>query len=167
MMSLRIIYLLPILDMVFCRGVKESKLLEHTMSADIFTYYTISLEGHVRIELESLEGDVDLYVSDETLTPDYVNYKLKSVTSGLHSVEVPAEFKRPVGIGIVGHLIHLPSSYKLTIKCIVKTDVNKKILNLETKVLYTKIAKFNQFEMLIWIFFLQIILQVLCFVQLE
>ncbi|KAK3584499.1 hypothetical protein CHS0354_006031 [Potamilus streckersoni] len=101
--------LLLTVDLIFCRDAEMFNGLEDTVQADNFIYYRLFVKGNIYIELESLEGDADIYVSDETLEPDYVNYKLKSATCGLDSVDVPAEFKRPVGIGIFGQPNHVSS----------------------------------------------------------
>ncbi|KAK3588872.1 hypothetical protein CHS0354_025853 [Potamilus streckersoni] len=116
---------LLIVNLIFCHAAEVLQVLEDTVSGENFSYYRLSVQGRIYIELETLEGDADIYVSDETLQPDYMNYKLKSVTCGLDSVEVPAEFKRPVGIGIFGQPIHATSRYRITTKWLASTDENE------------------------------------------
>lgn len=56
-----------------------------------FTYYGMKFEGNILLELTSLIGDSDLYVSQKTLKPTYSPHKncLQSVTCGVDSVIVP------------------------------------------------------------------------------
>ncbi|KAL3874693.1 hypothetical protein ACJMK2_037668 [Sinanodonta woodiana] len=112
-------------NLIFCHAAEVLQILEDTVPGENFTYYRITIQGRLSIEMETLEGDADIYVSDETMQPDYMNYKLKSVTCGLDIVEVPAEFKRPVGVGIFGQPTHATSRYRVTTKWLASTDENE------------------------------------------
>lgn len=68
-----------------------------------YTYYKLTQSGHVMLELISTEGDADLYVSDQNLTPEYDNYEWQSTTCGADQIEIEDTMKRPIGIGIYGH----------------------------------------------------------------
>ena len=67
----------------------------------------------MRLILETTLGDSDLYISDQTLTPDFDIYDLKSATCGVDEVYIPAQRKRPVGVGVYGHFSHEVSHYRL------------------------------------------------------
>ena len=71
-----------------------------------YTYYTLKQPGPVRLVLSSLSGDADLYVSGPELErPTFAleEHFLGSGTCGEDSVSIPAEFPRPVHIGVYGH----------------------------------------------------------------
>ena len=76
------------------------------MVAGNFTYYTLRQTGHIRMELYSLTGDADIYVSDATNerpTFMFEEHMLSSATCGLDVVDIPESFSRPVHIGVYGH----------------------------------------------------------------
>ena len=78
-----------------------------------YTYYKITKEHNVKLVLETLSGDTDLYISDKTLTPDFENYACKSTTCGDEEVYIPMEWKRPIGVGVYGYISFDVSRYKL------------------------------------------------------
>ena len=98
-------------------GPTWAEYLLHTYSGKVgsgnYTYYKLSKEGNVRLILETRVGDADLYISDQTLTPDFENYELKSATCGEDEVYIPAENKRPVGVGVYGYSTYDTSNYLL------------------------------------------------------
>ena len=98
-------------------GPSWAEYLLHTFSGQVgsgnYTYYKLSKEGNVRLILETTLGDSDLYISDQTLTPDFDIYDLKSATCGEDEVYIPAQSKRPVGVGVYGHFSHEVSHYRL------------------------------------------------------
>ena len=76
------------------------------VEAGNFTYYTLRQTGHIRMELYSLTGDADIYVSDATNerpTFMFEEHMLSSATCGLDVVDIPESFSRPVHIGVYGH----------------------------------------------------------------
>lgn len=85
------------------------------IGAGNYTYYKLTREGDVRLVLTSVKGDADLYISDRVLTPSFQNYGLCSTTCGEDTVDIPAEFHRPVGIGVYGHVFHEESRFKLDV----------------------------------------------------
>lgn len=74
------------------------------IGAGNFTYFTLKREGDVTLILESIEGDADIYISQDTLKPDFENYDLKSATCGEDVVTIPSYYKRPIGISVFGHV---------------------------------------------------------------
>ncbi|XP_061480414.1 UPF0669 protein C6orf120 homolog isoform X2 [Rhineura floridana] len=80
-----------------------------------YSYLRLTHEGKIVLQMQSLKGDADLYVSDATLHPSFDDYELQSVTCGQDVVYVPAQFRRPVGIGIYGHPYHLESKFEMKI----------------------------------------------------
>ncbi|KAK7104820.1 UPF0669 protein C6orf120 homolog [Littorina saxatilis] len=93
--------------------------------AENFTYYKLSGEGWLRLELHSLKGDVDLYVSGTTLHPTFTDYELKSDSCGVEIVDIHSFMSRPIGIGLYAHPFHFQSSYKLDIKVITEVEVDE------------------------------------------
>lgn len=89
-----------------------------------YTYYHLSHEGDVTLSLHSIQGDVDVYVSQDSLHPTYEvdSHDLQSITCGDEKVDIPVNFKRPVGIGIYGHPSHEISHYQLCVNFLSVTD---------------------------------------------
>ncbi|XP_041350887.1 UPF0669 protein C6orf120 homolog [Gigantopelta aegis] len=90
-----------------------------TITSDIgsenYTFYRLNREGYIRVELHTIHGDADLFVSDKTLRPSYDDFELQSVTCGRDVVDIPSSFKRPVGVSVYGHPSYDNSSFVLTI----------------------------------------------------
>ena len=86
-----------------------------TVGAGNYTYYRLSRKGDLTIYLESLEGDADLYISDKTEEPTYLNYEYQSTTCGEDSITISPSFPRPVNIGVYGHIHKVISKYRLVI----------------------------------------------------
>ena len=100
-----------------CRTCAE--FLLHTFTQHVgggnFTYYKLTRPGNIKLVLDSLSGDADMYVSDSTLMPDYENYDTKSATYGEDIVVIPAEMNRPVGVAIYGHPGCMSSHFNLKV----------------------------------------------------
>lgn len=85
-----------------------------TVGAGNYSYYKLKFPGEITLILTSMQGDADLYVSENESEPDFENYDLKSATCGVDMTTVPTSFNRPTYIGVYGH-IHSPfSEYRLT-----------------------------------------------------
>ncbi|XP_068626009.1 UPF0669 protein C6orf120 homolog [Battus philenor] len=86
------------------------------VGAGNFSYWQLGHNGPLLLELTSLTGDADLYVSD-TVRPSYETdmNNFSSVTCGPDLVSIPAEFPRPVGIGVFGHWSHSVSEYSIQV----------------------------------------------------
>ncbi|RUS84608.1 hypothetical protein EGW08_007635 [Elysia chlorotica] len=91
------------------------QVLEDNIGAENFTYYRLQRPGMLRLELVSIKGDVDIYVSAEVQHPDYDFYDLKSDSCGTDIIIIPSKMQRPVFIAIFGHPNHIQSKYLLTI----------------------------------------------------
>ncbi|GFR95342.1 UPF0669 protein C6orf120 homolog [Elysia marginata] len=91
------------------------QVLEDKVGADNFTYYRLQRSGVLRLELVSIKGDVDIYVSTEVQHPDYNLYDLKSDTCGKDIINIPSKMQRPVFISVFGHPNHIESKYRFTI----------------------------------------------------
>jgi len=89
--------------------------LSGSVGAGNYTYYKLTQEGDIRLELTSIEGDADIYVSYLTLTPEYDNFEMKSATCGADQVEIENIVKRPVGIGIFGYPQYETSKFTLDV----------------------------------------------------
>ena len=80
-----------------------------------YTYYKLSREGSLALILETLKGDADIYISDKTLLPTFEDFELHSTTCGEDRVDIPADFSRPIGVGVYGHPSHEQSIYRLSV----------------------------------------------------
>lgn len=85
------------------------------IGAGNYSYLRLNHEGKIVLQMQSLKGDADLYVSDMTLHPSFDDYELQSVTCGQDVVHIPAHFRRPVGIGIYGHPSHQESEFEMKV----------------------------------------------------
>lgn len=99
--------------------VPDEWILLHVVQGQIgagnYSYLRLNHEGKIVLQMQSLKGDADLYVSDTTLHPSFDEYELQSVTCGQDVVYVPAHFRRPVGIGIYGHPSHSESEFEMKV----------------------------------------------------
>ncbi|XP_013135858.1 PREDICTED: UPF0669 protein C6orf120 homolog [Papilio polytes] len=86
------------------------------VGAGNFSYWQLGHTGPLLVELISLSGDADLYVADN-IRPSYETDKnnFSSVTCGPDIVNIPAEFPRPVGIGVFGHWTHSVTEYSIQV----------------------------------------------------
>lgn len=100
-------------------AVPEEWALLHIVQGQIgagnYSYLRLNHDGRIILEMKSLMGDADLYISETTLHPTFDDYNLQSVTCGNDVVVVPAHFQRPVGIGIYGHPSHLESEFEMRV----------------------------------------------------
>ncbi|XP_008314408.1 UPF0669 protein C6orf120 homolog [Cynoglossus semilaevis] len=99
--------------------VPEEWVLLHVVQGHIgagnYSYLRLNHDGRIILQMQSLKGDADLYVSDKTLQPSFDTYKLQSTTCGQDVVVVPVDFVRPVGIGIYGHPSYLESEFEMRV----------------------------------------------------
>ncbi|XP_075989484.1 UPF0669 protein C6orf120 homolog [Anticarsia gemmatalis] len=87
-----------------------------TVGAGNFSYWQLGHTGPLLVELTSLSGDADLYVSD-SVRPSYEVDKnnFSSATCGPDLIYIPADFPRPIGIGVFGHWSHSLSEYSIQV----------------------------------------------------
>uniref|UniRef100_A0A6B2F7M7 CF120 protein n=3 Tax=Crotalinae TaxID=8710 RepID=A0A6B2F7M7_BOTNI len=99
--------------------IPEEWILLHVVQGQIgagnYSYLRLNHEGKIVLQMQSLKGDADLYVSDVTLHPSFDDYELQSATCGQDVVYVPAHFRRPVGIGIYGHPSYMESEFEMKV----------------------------------------------------
>ena len=93
--------------------------------AENFTYYKLNGEGWLRLELHSLVGDADLYISGLTSQPTYEDYELKSDSCGVDIIDIHSSIQRPVGIGIYAHPLYLKTSFKLDIAVMNENELDE------------------------------------------
>ncbi|RVE46100.1 hypothetical protein evm_009264 [Chilo suppressalis] len=86
------------------------------VGAGNFSYWQLGHTGPLLVELTSLTGDADLYVSD-SVRPSYEIDKnnFSSATCGPDLVSIPQDFPRPIGIGVFGHWSHYVSEYSIQV----------------------------------------------------
>ena len=89
-----------------------------------YSYYFLKYEGPIRLELKSLEGDADIFVSSTMKNPtfDLEEHSLSSWTCGIDSIFVPKSLGRPVNIGIYGHPRYDESRFILTAEFLVDDE---------------------------------------------
>ncbi|XP_045781533.1 UPF0669 protein C6orf120 homolog [Maniola jurtina] len=100
--------------------IEPDKLLLDTVvgavGAGNFSYWQLGHTGPLLIELTSLTGDADLYVSD-SVRPSYEidRNNFSSATCGNDLVNIPPDFPRPIGIGVFGAWSHSVSEYSIQV----------------------------------------------------
>ncbi len=112
-LSLKIYILFCIFEYAVCERLVHSIVAE--VGGGNITHYSLKQEGSITLILDSIIGDADIYISENNANPDYSDYDLQSVTCGRDMVTIPKEFKRPVGIGIFGHVYYPLSKYQLSV----------------------------------------------------
>ena len=112
--AIRIAYVLAVSIVLTWAHVALQKIASD-IGSENSTFYRLNREGYIRVELRSISGDADLFVSDKTLRPSYDNFELQAVTCGLDVVDIPSTFKRPVGVSVYGHPSYANTSFVLTI----------------------------------------------------
>lgn len=115
------LFIFFLLSLVSCEHIIQT--FDGEIGAGNFTYFTLKKEGEVTLILNSVEGDADIYVSQENLKPDFEHYDLKSVTCGEDVVTIPSYYKRPIGISVFGH-VYAPLS-KYTMKVLMDYSVTE------------------------------------------
>lgn len=100
-------------------SIPDEWVLLHVVQGHIgagnYSYLRLNHDGRIVLQMQSLKGDADIYVSDKTLRPSFDTYKLQSVTCGQDVVVVPRDFARPVGIGIYGHPSYKESEFEMRV----------------------------------------------------
>jgi len=86
-----------------------------TIGPGNYTYFTLNEKGRVSLILESLSGDVDIYLSKDVEKPNYAEYDLQSATCGIDKISVPKSYPRPLHIALYGYVQSTVSEYKLTV----------------------------------------------------
>ena len=112
--------LLLCISFVKCEHLLQT--LTATIGGENYTHYRLSTQGRLRIVVESVVGDADLYISDATLSPTFDEYAIQSNTCGREEVEIPSSMKRPIGIGIFGHPNYVHTEYQLSIYFVTQND---------------------------------------------
>ncbi|KAM8947853.1 UPF0669 protein C6orf120 homolog [Pelodytes ibericus] len=99
--------------------IPDEWMLLHVVQGQIgagnYSYLKLNHEGKIILEMQSLTGDADMYVSATTLHPSFDEYELQSTTCGLDVITVPHLFSRPVGIGIYGHPSYMESEFEIKV----------------------------------------------------
>ena len=97
--------------------------------AEKFDRYEVkNLHGKIRLELDTLSGDSDLYVSTSTLSPSYTDYDYHSATCGRDVVTLECDYNEQVAVAVFGYPTYNESSYKLSVW---KAPIMKKELTFE------------------------------------
>ena len=96
------------------------------VEAGNYSYYVLKYEGPIVLELRTMEGDADLYVSDVLEHPTYEleEHSLSSWTCGLDTIFISKSFGRPINIGVYGHPRNDESLYVLTAEFLPEDDLD-------------------------------------------
>lgn len=70
-----------------------------------FSYFYIKIYGSVILNLSSILGDADIYISDTNMYPSYDpdSYSLHSATCGDEIIEIPESYDSPLALGVYGY----------------------------------------------------------------
>jgi hypothetical protein len=82
-----------------------------------YAYFLFEEQGKVKLILNSLKGDADLYISEgqSKATYDLNGHQYQSASCGLDIVDIDSDFARPFTIGIYAHPSHDYSIYTLDV----------------------------------------------------
>ena len=83
--------------------------------ADTYNHYQLFEKGDFKLELISVQGDADLYVTDKHNQADYSNYDAHSITYGVDEILISKYMQRPIAIGIYAHPYYFKSDFILNI----------------------------------------------------
>lgn len=106
-----------VLSLVFITNFGEELLqtVKDEVPGGNYTVYQIRSRGRLRLELVSISGDADLYVSDSEPIPSDENYDVKSFSCGVDTVELSSSMKRPIAVSVFGHPFYSVSKYSLSV----------------------------------------------------
>ena len=112
-MSLEITLLFLLVFVSLTNGLHS---LTGKVDAGNYTYYVLKYEGPIILELQTVDGDADLYVSDVLEHPTFEldEHSLSSWTCGIDTVFISKSFGRPINIGVYGHPRSSESRYILS-----------------------------------------------------
>ncbi len=124
-----------------------------------YTYYKLLRNGNIQIQLRSLEGDADIYISQKVLHPTFEpdNFDLQSCTCGDDIIDIPESFKRPVGVGIYGHPRHIQSTFE----CVISIASTDAVSNQESSWTHNNPADQVEEESILWTIFVNVLKVVL------
>ncbi|VDK41763.1 unnamed protein product [Anisakis simplex] len=143
------------------------------LAATNWSYFDLKWEGRLRIILESVIGDADLYLSYTRKRPGIKvhEHDMLSMTCGLDVLDVPQSVKRPLHLGIYGHPSKSETSYKMLLVMVQKQDgefeddlnVSPELIELFGDDLQTDDYKFTFKETLFTIlrFFFEVLIEIL------
>lgn len=94
-----------------CNKLISSELGE--LESGNFIYYKYPQNINFRLELDSLVGDCDLYVSDRYQYVNYTNYDLQSTTCGKDEISIDHDLKRPIYASVFAHPYYSSCKYVL------------------------------------------------------
>ena len=113
-----LIYLVTTVNCIYHLNQKDLNLVEmfeDVVYAENFTYFKLSLNGNILLRLHSISGDADLYVSHGSEPPTWQEYAIKSTTCGVDSVIIDSSARRPIKVGVYGHVAHQMSEFILEV----------------------------------------------------
>ncbi|XP_046916661.2 uncharacterized protein LOC124497096 [Dermatophagoides farinae] len=106
------------------RNIVFKETITGLVEKENFTYYFMDSEHDILLNLISIVGDCDLYVSQSSSSNqapkkpnifDIYSYDIHSATCGQDSVYVDSHIRRPFCIGIYAHFTHEVCRYQLEV----------------------------------------------------
>ncbi|VDN60007.1 unnamed protein product [Dracunculus medinensis] len=90
-------------------------MIKGDLQATNSTYFELKWKGRMRIILESIWGDADLYLSYKSKNPgsEVDNHDVLSTTCGLDIIDVPQFAQRPLYLAVSGHPFSKNISYRM------------------------------------------------------
>ena len=115
-MQIHIISLLLVGVNFFQRAESTLQNVPGKVGAGNYTYFQLNFQGALLLELETSEGDADLYVSEKLQRPTFEldEHSLSSWTCGRDAVFIPKTMARPIYIGVYGHPRYEQSVYMMS-----------------------------------------------------
>jgi len=91
---------------------------EGSVDSGNYTYYKLNQPGTIRLILNPLSGDPDLYISEGgNSNPSFMpeDYAISSASCGIERIDITRNFKRPINIAVYGHPYYETSKYTLEV----------------------------------------------------
>lgn len=100
-----------------CEGDYVAQTVNDEVGEGNYTYYTLSHPGNLVLQMTTLYGDADLYVSSDVEQPTYQleEHTMSSFTCGEDRVEISKFMQRPINIAVYGHPRYPASKYSLDV----------------------------------------------------
>jgi len=100
-----------------CEGDYVAQTVNDEVGEGNYTYYTLSHPGNLVLQMTTLEGDADLYVSSDVDQPTFnlEEHTISSFTCGEDRVEISKFMRRPINIAVYGHPRYPSSKYSLDV----------------------------------------------------
>ncbi|XP_071963423.1 UPF0669 protein v1g209471-like [Antedon mediterranea] len=88
-----------------------------TVAAANYKHYTLGkFNGNLKIILNTIDGDADLYIKEgQEEKANFENYDISSATCGYDYIDIPASLSKPLSISVYGHPTYDNSTFELKV----------------------------------------------------